>query len=132
VNNLAAEEPVLRWEAVCTLGNLALIDKKRTVAHIDQLAFFLNDKSIVLQGHAVRALSKIAEAFPDEAPRILDKLLKARKQFPGNHIGFIIEAMEHLLVYEDLKHKIKRFVESFATSDIKVIAIKSKKVLKKI
>ena len=123
VNNLSAKEPVLRWEAVCTLGNLAFIYKnKHTVAHIDQIGSFLNDKSIVLQGHAVRALSKIAEAFPNEAPKILDRLLKAKEQFPGNRLGFIIEAMNHFLVYEELKPKIRRFVEPLATGDIQVVA----------
>jgi hypothetical protein len=133
VNNLDAEAPVLRWEAVCTLGNLASIDKnKLTPAYIDQIASFLSDKSIVLQGHAVRALSKIAKASPDEAPRILDKLLNSTEHFPGNRVGFIIEAMEHFLPNEKLKPKIRKFVEPHAESTIKVVARKAKKILKKI
>ena len=31
VSNLDAKAPVLRWEAVCTLGNLAAIDEKKIV-----------------------------------------------------------------------------------------------------
>lgn len=132
-SNLDTKAPVLRWEAVCTLGNLAAVDKnKLTPAYIDKIASFLSDKSIVLQGHAVQALSKIAEAFPDEAPKILDKLLNSTEHFPGNRIGFIIEAMEHFLPYEKLRPKIRKFVESCADSDIKVVARKAKKTLKKI
>ena len=133
VSNLEAKAPVLRWEAVCTHGNLASIDKnKLTPAYIDQIASFLSDKSIVLQGHAVRALSKIAKAFPDEAPRILDKLLNSTEHFPGNRVGFIIEAMEHVLSNEELKPKIRRFVEPYTESTIKVVARKAKKILKKL
>ncbi len=133
VSNLEAKAPVLRWEAVCTLGNLASVDKnKLTPAYVNQIASFLNDKSIVLQGHAVQALSKIAEAFPAEAPRILDKLLNSTEHFPGNRVGFIIEAMERFLPYGELKPKIRKFVESYSESTIKVVARKAKKILKKI
>jgi hypothetical protein len=49
VSNLDAKAPVLRWETVCSLGNLASVDKNSlTPAHINQMASFLSDKSIVL------------------------------------------------------------------------------------
>ena len=61
IDNLDAEAPVLRWEAVCTLGNLTKADKNRIIpAYIDHIVPFLSNKSIILQGHSVRALSKIA------------------------------------------------------------------------
>lgn len=132
-SNLEAKAPVLRWEAVCTLGNLASVDKNELIpAYIDQIALFLSEKSIVLQGHSVRALSKIAKAFPDEAKKIFDNILKSAEFFPGNRIGFVIEAMEPFLVDEELKTKARKFVEPYAESTIKVVARKAKKILKMI
>ena len=111
-NLTEAKAPVLRWEAVCTLGNLASVDKNKQIpSYIPQIVPFLNNKSIVLQGHSVRALAKIAKAFPDKAPEILDILVNSKENFPDNRIGFVIEAMELLIQNSQLKQKIIEFVE---------------------
>ena len=71
VNKLDAPEAVLRWEAVCTLGNLAQADDNATLLrHVPAIARHLNDKSIVLQGHAARALAKVAQRFPEQSDGI--------------------------------------------------------------
>ena len=133
LNYLKAKEPVLRWEAVCILGNLASVDKKNKIPpYVDQIAPFLGDKSIVLQGHTVRALAKIAKAFPENAPKILDLLQNSKKNFPDNRIGFVIEAMELLIPNAELRPKIVSFVEPYTKSTINVVARKATKVLKKI
>ena len=76
IQNLTSKAPVLRWEAVCTLGNLAKVDENEKIrTSVDTVIGFLNDKSIVLQGHSVRALVKIVSKFPDLAPKILENLL---------------------------------------------------------
>ncbi len=130
VGNLQAKEPVLRWEAVCTLGNLSRIDAKGLIPiHIDTIASNLDHKSIVLQGHSVRALSKIAKAYPNRAEDILNHLLRSKGSFPGNRIGFIIEAMGNFLAIVALVPRIKEFVEPYTTSDIKVVARKAKRIL---
>lgn len=132
-NITEAKAPVLRWEAVCTLGNLASVDKNKQIpSYIPQIVQFLNNKSIVLQGHTVRALAKIAKAFPDKAPEILDILVNSKENFPENRIGFVIEAMELLIQNSQLKKKIIEFVEPYTKSNIKVVAKKAIKVLKKI
>jgi len=133
IENLDAEAPVLRWEAVCTIGNLTKADKNRIIpAHIDHIVSFLSNKSIVLQGHSVRALSKIAETNPKEAPRILDRLLESREFFPENRIGFIIEEMKTFLHHEKLKNTVKNLVKPYLKSDIKSVSRKAKKILKTI
>lgn len=133
LNNLKAKPPVLRWEAVCTLGNLATVDKNKQIPrYVAQIAPFLNDKSIVLQGHTVRALAKIAKVFPDKAPAIFELIQNSKENFPDNRIGFVIEAMELLIVNSDLKPKVIEFVEPYTKSPIKVVARKAVKVLKKI
>jgi hypothetical protein len=115
------------------LGNLARVDKKKIVSsHIDRIALFLSDSSIVLQGHSVRPLSKIAEANPDEAPKILEELLQSKKYFPENRIGFMIEEMGHFLQYEDRKKVIRTFVEPYLESNIKSVSRKARKIHKKI
>jgi hypothetical protein len=131
--NLESKPAVLRWEAVCTIGNLASVDKDKLIPpHIDKIASFLEDKSIVLQGHAVRALSKIAKAFPAEAPEILDNILSSKEFFPDNRIGFVIEAVEPFLANEELKPKVIKFIEPYTESSIKVVARKAKKALKEV
>ena len=133
IENLGAKEPVLRWEAACTLGNLAAVDRDGQVFGCLKTLFgFLNDKSIVLQGHSVKALAKIAKAHPREAPTILKKLMEAAGSFPGNRVGCLIEAMESFLHDDKLKKKIVGFVEPYGRSDIKSVAKKAGKVLKKI
>jgi hypothetical protein len=133
IENLEAKAPVLRWEAVCTLGNLSRVDKKKIIStHIDQLFSFLENKSIVLQGHSVRALSKIAETNPDEALGIFNRLLESRVFFSGNRIGFIIEEMNSFIPYKGLENRIRDFVKPYTNSNIKSVSKKAKKILKKI
>ncbi|MHA2379792.1 MAG: hypothetical protein ACXADS_10995, partial [Candidatus Thorarchaeota archaeon] len=132
VSNLEAQAPVLRWEAVCALGNLASVDKlKRIPTQIERIVGFLMDRSIVLQGHSVRALAKIARAFPETASGILETLLNHTDYFPGNRIGFLIESMESFVDNPEFAPRVKRFVEPFLESDIKSVVKKARKVMKR-
>jgi hypothetical protein len=131
VSNLEAKAPVLRWEAVCTLGNISSVDKlEKTPKLIERFTDFLSDESIVLQGHSVRALTKIAKAFPETAPDILEALLSHTKYFPGNRIGFIVEAMEPFVGNPEFAARVKRFVEPFLESDSRSVVKKARKVMK--
>ncbi|MFW9798917.1 MAG: hypothetical protein ACFFD9_00625 [Candidatus Thorarchaeota archaeon] len=131
VDNLDAKAPVLRWEAVCALGNLASVDTDgRLPALVDKMTSFLQDKSIVLQGHTVRALSKVVRAYPKTAPRIIDELLSSVELFPGNRVGFLVEAMASFVEDVDLLPRARSFVQSYIESDIRSVASKAKKVMK--
>jgi hypothetical protein len=131
LKNLDAKAPVLRWEAVCTLGNLASVDKKKIIPkHLNELSAHLAVKSIVLQGHTVRALAKIAKENPDVAKKILDLLLASRKLFPGNKIGFLVEAMGAFMGHKTLAPIAGKFAKTFVKSEIKAVAKKAKKVMK--
>jgi len=92
----------------------------------------LRDKSIVLQGHSVRALGKIARANPEKGAELLDALISAADAFPGNRIGFVIEAMEYFLEAKPLLPKVRAFVEPYLKTDVNVVVAKAKKVLKRI
>ncbi len=75
IGNLGAKAPILRWEAVCTLGNLARVDEeKRILPLLPRMYPLLEHKSIVLANHTVQALAKIAEHNHVKAEEILDKL----------------------------------------------------------
>jgi len=133
LNSLDAKEPVIRWEAVCTLGNLAAVDKQHKIpAAIKRIIPNLRHKSIVLQVHSVRALSKIARANPEKGAEILNALVGAADAFPGNRVGFIIEAMEYFLEAKPLLPRVRAFVESHMESDVNVVVTKAKKMLKRI
>jgi hypothetical protein len=133
IQNLDAKAPVLRWEAVCVLGNLAQADSKQVIPkHLDSIIGFLDNKSIVLQGHAVRALAKIAHAYPEHAQRIFNELTKATVHFPGNKVGFIVEAMEYFLDIDDIRLKVKEFVEPYLDHEVKVVSKKAWRLHKKI
>jgi hypothetical protein len=130
--NLRAKEPVVRWEAACTIGNLAGNDKRKIIPdHIPELTKLLGEKSIALQGHAVKALAKIAKTYPREAPAILESLLAARTLFPGNRIGYLVEAMESFTNYEKLEKKALSFVSPLTDSEIGSVTKKACRVLKK-
>jgi HEAT repeat protein len=131
--NLHAAEPVLRWEAACTLGCLAAADADgKTPAHIGTLIGLLRHKSIVLQGHAARALGKIGRAHPARAKEILVALFSAADQFPGNRVGYLIEAAEMLVEAPDLGPQIRELVSPYAESDIAPVARKAARALKKL
>ncbi|MBN2496150.1 MAG: hypothetical protein JXR96_16275 [Deltaproteobacteria bacterium] len=133
VENLEAGEPVLRWEAACTVGNLAAVDEGRRIPGcLPRLFGFLGDKSIVLQGHAVKALAKCARAYPEEAPGILTELVAAKERFPGNRVGTLIEAMASFVQSARLAKKAAAFVEPYSRSEIQSVAKKASRVLKKI
>jgi hypothetical protein len=131
IENLGTRENLVRWEAVCTLGFLARSDSgKKIPPHLDALISLLSNKSIVLQGHALRALAKIAVAFPEEGKRIFDAMETSKTAFPGNKIGFVIEAMAAMAPLLELTHSLRDFVAGYQESDIKVVARKAKKALK--
>ena len=69
-------------------------------------------------------------AFPDLAPAILDALIVARDNFPGNRIGYLVEAMTSFASHKPLLAKITAFVEPLTASDNKAVASKARKVLK--
>lgn len=129
--NLAAKEPILRWEAVCTLGNLARVDERKvTRDSVEEIADLLRDKSIVLQGHGARALSKVAQAFPERGAVVLKALVDAADAFPGNRVGYVVEAMSAFAGDAALAMKAREFVKPYADSEIKAVASKAKKALK--
>ena len=131
IRDLNSREPVLRWEAVCTLGNLAAADTEAVIPkHLGELTPLLREKSIVLQGHTVRALSKIAEANPAHADEILEELTHVTEFFPGSTVGIIVESLERFHGYPHLREKVKRFTEPYLESEVKVVARKARRVIK--
>ncbi len=131
VKNLAAKEPVLRWEAVCTIGNLAHVDDTGNVLkQLNIITAFLDDKSIVLQGHAVRALTRIVKKHPRSGKQVLDALVSAREKFPGNRIGFLVEAMDSFALLPKERTRALAFAKEYVDSDIKSVATKARKAVK--
>lgn len=133
IAHLDAREPILRWEAVCTVGNLVSVDREgripKTVARITR---FLDDESIVLQGHAVRALAKIAQAHPSTAAAILRALVASRDRFPGSRVGYLVEAMEAFTGEDRLRADARAFAECFVESDINPVRTKARRAMKKL
>lgn len=133
LRNLEAKAPILRWEAACTLGNLAAVDDDGLVAdHVADLIGLLSDKSIVLQGHAVRALAKVARRHPELASRIWKALLAAEPHFPGTRVGYLIEAAEAFVDHDALVQTIRPFVTRLAADDRPSITRKASKVLRQL
>ena len=131
IGDLDAKAPVLRWEATCTLGNLAVVDEEKKIPVVlDRMYPHLEHKSIVLANHTVQALTKIGEHNPDKAEEILDKLIEKSPLFKKTTVGFIIEALARYKEYDELHPKIKAFVESYLESEMKVVAKKARKTLK--
>jgi hypothetical protein len=133
VANLSSKEKVIRWEAVCTLGNLAAVDEAGVVSkQLPAISGFLTDESIVLKGHAVRALAKIAVAHPKTASKVFKALTGAADHFPGNKIGFVIEALGEIGAIEGFEKKVRKFVEPYLESEVNVVKKKAGRVLKKL
>ncbi len=131
IGDLDAKAPVLRWEATCTLGNLAVVDEEKKIpAVLDRMYPHLEHKSIVLANHTVQALTKIGKHNPDKAEEILDQLIEKAGLFKKTTVGFIIEALTRYEKYEELHPKIKAFIEPYLESEMKVVAKKAKRTLK--
>lgn len=131
--NLRAKEPILRWEAACTLGNLASVDGRKVLPkQVPTLADLLSHESIVLQGHAVKALAKIAQVYPAEAPRIFDALSGSTQYFPGSRVGYLVEAMGVFGAPSSLAKKARTFVSEYVESEHAPVARKAKKALKQL
>ena len=133
LRSLKTKTPIVRWEAACTLGNLAAVDDNGVIAkHVNELIALLPETSIVLQGHAVRALAKVATRHVELAPKIWKALLAAEKHFPGTRVGYLIEAAELLAVNPVLTRSIRPFVMQHANSERAAVARKATKVLKQL
>jgi len=132
VENLASKQPILRWEAACSLGHLLRIDRENKIPpHRQALYDFLPNKSVVLQGYAVRALANMARAFPQHAPEIQEKLLASLPHFPDKRVGYLVEAMEPFLAMPELAETALAFVNDYASSPIRSLATKARRVLKR-
>ncbi len=133
VKNLDAPEAVLRWEAACTLGNLAASDRTGKVRSIvPKLLELLEHESIVLQGHSAKALARIARAFPAAAPKILDGLVAAAPAFPGSRAGYLVEAMESFAGLRGVEAKARSFAEKHQQSEHGPVASKARRALRKL
>jgi hypothetical protein len=133
IENLDAKTPVLRWEAVCTLGNLARVDEKKKIQSVlPKMYPLLEHKSIVLANHTVQALAKIAEQYQEKAEEILDELVKNAPLFKKTTVGFIIEAVARFENYDELVPKVKDFVEPYLESEMRVVTQKAKRTMKKL
>jgi hypothetical protein len=131
--NLTAKEPILRWEAACTVGNLAATAQAgRIAAHLDALIDNLRHESIVLQGHSARALGKVAKVNPKLAPKILEALFDAAPHFPGTRVGYLVEAAESFTAIPAMAKRIRELVTPYSTSELKPVATKARRVLKKL
>ena len=133
LGNLAAREPVLRWEAACTVGNLAVQDAEgKTLAALPALIGNLSDKSIVLQGHSLKALGKIARKHPGVARQVLDAFKANTGRFPGNRLGLVAEAVELMADNTDLRDDMIAFVAPMSESAVAPVAAKAKRTLRKL
>ena len=131
--NLDARQPILRWEAACTVGNLASPRTRRQLRpHLEKLFALLGHQSIVLQGHAARALGKIARADPELAPKILEALFAHADRFPGTRVGYLIEAAEQIAELPALAEAIRAHVTPYATSTLRPVQTKARRVLKRL
>ena len=116
---------------MCTIGNLVVADTKgATRASLEPITRHLHDKSIVLQGHAVRALTKMARVFPELAPGIFKSLVAAADRFSGTRVGYVVEAMAAFTSEDKLRKAAERFVAPYADSELKPVATKARKALK--
>ncbi len=131
LRNLTSKAPILRWEAVCTVGNLANVDVDEKIPpHVDTILAYLSHESVVLRGHAARALGKIAKACPELGPRILHALLAAEPHFPGSHVGFVLETMPVFASDEELRRMARSFVQRYVGSPVRVVARKAANALR--
>lgn len=93
---------------------------------------FLADKSIVLQGRTIKALSKIAKQDSDHVPFIFQSLIQSAGYLPGNRIGFLIEFMEYFKDDQNLNKPAQKFVQQCIDNELNVVARKAMKPLKKV
>ena len=119
-------------EAVCVLGNLAGLDAtdREFVAYIPALEDNLTFDGIVLQVHSVRALSKMARAYPDQAAGILDHLLGVTDYFPGVKLGHLVEVMPYFADDPALRERARAFCEQYAHYELPSVASKARKALR--
>lgn len=131
LTNLAAKAPILRWEAACTIGNLARIDtQKRLLVAIPELLPLLAHKSIVLQSHTAHALGKLGARYPQQAPDILAAFVVNVEHFPGTRVGHLIEATAPLTTLHALSVSLREFVDPYAQSPLRPVAQKAKRILR--
>ena len=129
--NLAGKAPIVRWEAACTIGNLARIDnQQRLLAAIPELLPLLTHKSIVLQSHTAQALGKLGARYPQHAARILAAFVVNAEHFPGTRVGHLVEATAPLTTIPSLTKPLREFVAPYAQSPLRPVAQKAKKVLR--
>ncbi|MCY3410686.1 MAG: hypothetical protein INQ03_03515 [Candidatus Heimdallarchaeota archaeon] len=132
IRNLNSERPVLRWEAVCTLGNLISVDNEnKIIPHLSKIIENLTSDSIVLKLHSFRAMIKIAIEKKEVRDKIVNVSLDHREYFEGNTVGFLFEEfakLAHLDGYN--RDAVIALLEEYLDSNEKILARKSKKAFK--
>jgi hypothetical protein len=104
VRLLDSENRILKWTAIAILGNLAAVDAGRRLKSLQRRLYdCLDCGELITANHAIAALGKIAQAYPDERKRITARLLGIEhKKFDTSEcrniaIGKVILAIETFL-----------------------------------
>lgn len=132
IKNIDAKEPVKKWHAICTLGNIVQEDKEDKIAkNVERIYNHLQNKSVVLRIHCLRALIKIAVYRDDLRSDIVDNILANRTYFVRNEIGFIFEEMAKLAKFDNYnRSNVLDLIKNYENSEVSILSKKAKKSLK--
>lgn len=132
IANLEAEERCLKWEAVCTVGNLARVDNGNRVCGLSgSIAKNLGSDDVLLKVHTIRALGKLGRAFPDERQAVFGSLAKAVAELPPESKGFAFEGLFYLAGYPDLKPKIRKLAKPYLHHPLKPLRAKAQRAFRR-
>jgi hypothetical protein len=133
LEGLESGAEMVRWEAVCTLGNIAEgLDRKDASVATSRIQNFLSDPSVVLKGHSVQALSKIALHHPQRAQSIFGSILAVRDQFPGRRIGVVLECCTNFATSDSMRRRVRDFATEHRDSEHAVVARKARRALREL
>jgi hypothetical protein len=117
VHLLESKNQILKWNAIAILGNLASEDCRSVLEEIlPKMYAFLSCGELITANHAIAALGKIGQVFPENKKKIMMQLLKIEHhtfdtdECKNIAVGKVILALEKLVDFS----KANRVAAEFA------------------
>jgi hypothetical protein len=135
---LDSDNKILTWGAICTLANLAPVDRERHFLSLfDRYYRPIPGPDMIAAANVIGRSPKIARAYPELAERIKDEILKVQKakyktpECRNVVIGQAIDALEAFYDLIEDTRSVVTFVKKQIRNPRKAVAAKAKAFLKR-
>jgi hypothetical protein len=138
VELLDSKNQILKWNAIAILGNIASEECRNVIEGLlGKMYKFLSCGELITANHAIAALAKIGQVFPEKKKKIIEQLLKVESyafdtgECRSIAIGKVILAIEQLVDSSKATENTKEFARRQVDNTRPATAKKAREYLRR-